>query len=886
MANNPLYDNSLRHWLDFTTPNYGRVEITEPLNFDSFSFKIKQRNDGFGRDKEIGAEEIDLEFGNVYGEKAEFPQTLINGTIVYELSHRLDLLFEAKKEGGSECDIKYIVSQNDVDFVMGLLDIPESTDDCYSYLKCSVVQNTNKALIERKKDIKANVFSTVDTFGNPQIPLEKTKVLLKSKPIIQSSKWGDKSVNNIQQIGTALNCQISIPVSNKLLKSDIQDSYAPFDVVFQGLDVTFEENNKYRYANSFLTAKEALSGIKLKINKLSVSGTTNLGTYTLNITRAIFDDDGNWVANVGDAIQPIIEENFVSITDQDYEIDIPDMNQGETLNVSMTCFFATSGLVSFDMNFTSFSIESMEITLTSTAINSVIDGVPYFDFLEHGIKSISGLEFVANDMETGEFKDQFVFNGNLIRQKINTPLNFVFKDEMNDLKETNSDYQIYNDKVGVFQYPDFYRFQDMGAFLQIPDLKFERKFNDRFKKISLNYSYKTYEQDRNEQNTVDAFHTEAQFLFPNTKVDEDLPIAINHIRDPFTIETARREAISSTTALTTDDKIFIIDCVQLPEGSTGTITRQLQMQVREPFGLNIRSNGFKWSLLGFENADLVTITFGENQGDYYVLQYTDDILELTTVGLTLPEFSGLSLITFKYPLSGVSWVNRTDEGFELIENIENANEVSNLKYTIKRNLTRNAWSSYLATICKDNLDGVIRNTDFKVNGLLTTQFYGGEILEEKADIIVSTLSEKILDKYEYKTQVAIGFEEAKQLIEDVINLRGFIRIYDTQNRVIKIHPKLLDMSWADGVMEIVGESRNESDFIVITSNTEGINIFNVGYDTIINRELDWFKIINDYVQIFDNDQKPLINATNFRKISVNGILFTDVDLFYQTLDNL
>ena len=886
MANNPLYDDSLRHWLDFVEPNYGRVEITEPLNFDSFSFKIKQRTNGFGRDKEIGAEEIDLEFGNVYGEKTDFPQTLIDGTIIDYLSHRLDLIFEAVREKGSETKINYILSRNNVDFVMGEFDVPESTTDGYSNFKCSIVQNTNKALIERKRDIKADVFSTTDTFGNPQIPLTKTKVLLKAKPVKQISEWTNQGDGIFEDSQDPLKQVTGFNFASFITKSQVQDTYTVFQPTATGFDFNdeiFDTNFKV------LTAKNQLSVISVTITQQMIYQVTQGALEGSGVVFLYLIYGENYDADAGNPKRiTLYNDTWASGTEKTVNVNdtytylIPELLAGE----SVWIYWGVLGIADCDVNGT-VSQSKITIDLTSTEIDSVIDGIPYFDFLYQGVKSTSGLELESEDISIGEFKNQYIFNGNLIRQKNNVPLNFVFKDEMNDLKEVNMDYQINGDKVVLFQYPDFYRNIDMGTFLQVPNVKFERKFNDRFKIISLDYGYKTYEQDREEQNTVDAFHTQAQFLMPNTKVDDPLKVDIGHIRDPFTIETARREAISSTTALSTDEKIFIIDCVVLPEDSMGSLTRGLQMQIESPSGLLlIRSNGFKWTLLGFSNGDYVSITYGENQGNYAILQHSDDILELVETDTPAPTFSGLSIITLEYPLSGVQWVNRTYEGFNGIDGIENPENCSNIKYTIKRNLTREAWSSYLATICKDVPNGVIKCTDFKVNGNLISQFENGPVLTEKDDIVVSTLSEKILDKYEYKTQIAIDFESAKQLIDDVINIRGYIRVYDTQNRVIKIHPKLLDMSWKDGIMEIVGESRNESDFVVITSNDDGINIFNVGYDDIINRDLDWFKIINDYVQIFDNNQKPLINPTNFKKISLNGVFFTDKDLFYQTLNNL
>ena len=40
---------------------------------------------------------------------------------------------------------------------------------------------------------------------------------------------------------------------------------------------------------------------------------------------------------------------------------------------------------------------------------------------------------------------------------------------------------------------------------------------------------------------------------------------MNAIYDPFEIEFSRREAVNSTTALNTDDKIFKIDTIEIPE---------------------------------------------------------------------------------------------------------------------------------------------------------------------------------------------------------------------------------------------------------------------------------------------------------------------------------
>jgi hypothetical protein len=505
--------------------------------------------------------------------------------------------------------------------------------------------------------------------------------------------------------------------------------------------------------------------------------------------------------------------------------------------------------------------------------------------LQQGIKSISGLNLEANDIETGEFKDQFIFNGNLIRQKDDKALNFVFKDEMNDLKEFNADYQILDDKVQLLQYPEFYPNIDIGAFNVSPDEAiFERKFNNRFKDFSLEFNYQNFQNDKDESNTIDSVHTEAQFQHANKQVDNTPEVSINHIRDPFLIETMRKDALKNTTALPTDDKIVLLDCISIPANSTGSLTASLLMRVLFN-GTRLEILGTKsinWLLLGFQNGNTIEITIGQNIGFYIVLQHSVTVLELTFVS-GVCDFSGTALIGMTYPLTDVFLTNRTNEGFDLIVGVESPENFANLKYTIKRNLSRNSWSSYLATINKDVPNGVIRNTYFKNNGELTTQFQGGEVLTEKANLLVSDLSVKILNKHEITTKIAIGFDVAKQLIEDIANLKGFIRILDPNNKMYKIHPRVVDMIWRDGVMEITGEERNESDFVTILK-TNQLIINEVGYPDVIG-SLEWFRFTGEYLQIFDQRSIALINPTKFDKVILNGIIYNTATALAIALNN-
>jgi hypothetical protein len=85
----------------------------------------------------------------------------------------------------------------------------------------------------------------------------------------------------------------------------------------------------------------------------------------------------------------------ISITNQDYEVEIPDMTIGASLMVDVTCFYSSSSLRSFNMRFNSFSCESVEFKSTETGIDSVIEAVRYIDLIKQTYKTTAGFSVNA-----------------------------------------------------------------------------------------------------------------------------------------------------------------------------------------------------------------------------------------------------------------------------------------------------------------------------------------------------------------------------------------------------------------------------------------------------------------------------------------------------------
>jgi hypothetical protein len=204
------------------------------------------------------------------------------------------------------------------------------------------------------------------------------------------------------------------------------------------------------------------------------------------------------------------------------------------------------------------------------------------------------------------------------------------------------------------------------------------------------------------------------------------------------------------------------------------------------------------------------------------------------------------------------------------ENLRNSDNFGNLRYSIKRNMRH--WLPNLATYGKFILNKKIKNTFFKANGEAITQFLGEqEPIKENEDILVSDISEfKILNQNIFKTIVSCSFEQAVNLLDNLQNVRGFIRVQAPDGRVIKGYVKESNFIWSLDELNLEIECKNESDFLTIFSDgANQLTINEVGYDTRIVSEKR-YNIFNDYIQFFDLNNVNLCNRIKFDKVLLNG----------------
>lgn len=887
MANNPIDTNSFRHFLLIRGVEY---EIIEPVNFDKSNFKCEQGN--YARDTFYGNEEELLEFYQNYGSQG---MTFMNndGVLISHLPSGLDLLLQENRDNGSESDVKYVLKKDGLSFTTGNFDFTTAETDNESYFKCKVIQNTNQSKIKKREKLNVNLLSTTDLDDNVISAIPVQRMLLKAKPLYQESAWESPNVysNNLQSLGDTNTTYYFYNNAQSLVKFGIDDDLSYLEQTISAPEALGDFNNGPGDLFGYVRAENDCSNIKIRIKDLILNQVGDADNGGNGFAETSFNI--KWGYDINSPLGSYIPINFLidenqsttqTIADQTFTIDF--LPSGAFIWIYFKSKVRQSAInIGSEPRmeaFTTIQKYTIDINLNSTAIDSVINAVRWIDLIKQNYKSIGSLPVNASKFDVGsEFYDNFCFTKNLIKQDLTKPFNIKLTDTIGSLEELNADAQINDNEIYIGQYGDFYNNIDMGGFLSKAD--FESNFikNDRYLVNQFIFGYEKYEQDRDESNTIDAIHTNSEW-FPQTQNSINTKeFKAPFIRDPFSIETARKSVFSTkNNSDSTDDNIFITDIIQLAPSSRRKFTRLVTWQADGGTGTTkILSDGtFSWNLLGFNVGDTII----ESGVSRTVLAITPNLLTLSFSG---GFASGTNFLTFDYPLTNVLYTNRTNEGLIFSENLRNADNFSNLRYSIKRNMRH--WFPNLATYAKFIPLKKIKNTFFKSNGEATTQFVGEPLpIKENDDILISDISDfKILNQDIFKTRVDCTYQQGVQLLNDLQNVRGFIRVQSPDGSIIKGYIKESNFIWSLDELDLELEVKNESDFLRVTYSAGIIYINEVGYDE-RTANIKNYNIFNGFIQFFDNNSINLCNRTKFDKVSVNGITYDSIDELVNAIEAL
>lgn len=777
--NSPIEKNILKHYIVVNGIDY---EIVEPVGFDGATFVVEQEGNRHGRDV----------FYIDQNTKFRFKKDDVNSGFA--------ILYNEWLLKGSEANVQYKILNLGVE-VVGSFDYTNAVTDEATFIELSVIQNTNQSVIKKRINQKVDLLASKDLDDAEIEPLQLEKILLKAKPIRVKSEWDSRDAFIYAQAVDSFDSDGHVCVfsfATNLKSYELQNALVPFvtQTNYTNLSNDIIENFViYKNKNQVKDVQFSLKG-KVKLKRHVANQNYNFGIkllkmpaggdyyeYLFNNTPDIFGED-NIAQN-----SPLVADGFHKIYDLDLNIDLTTYNLQISDELLLVYYISGSGEQSVKINVYQ---EDLITTLTATEYypDSVIYGTRFFDAIKQNIKALKqDFSVIAPDYSNGgKHYNNFVFSGNLIRQKIDKPFYFELKDVIEQLKELNFDYEIRGNEFHILPYNEFYKNVQIAEFLQVPDTNYRVTKNEFYLINKFSYGYKKYEQDDKEKGTIDAINTDSEWFIPSENSINELSISLPFIRDTFSLEKTRRQAITEKeTSQTTDDDVYIVSGIPLAPNTYRTYTFELQHLLNGSVLKLLNDGSFNWGLLGFVVGNNFEILNGLNVGNYTVTTITNNILTLTSVGSIGNAGSNSSVTSIKYPITNVAWQVESSEQLIGSENISNPEIFLNLRYSIKRNILE-GWLPYLAGATQF-IDGSksIKNTYFKANGTAKTKFIGEtEFITENENISIAELKSKIIVTQNIvEVTVVADFNKMVQLLADIQNIRGFVKINNSKKGFVK-----------------------------------------------------------------------------------------------------
>jgi hypothetical protein len=857
---------------------------------------VKQNDSRYSRDIIYGNDTINLIFYDANVELSSIEQIQdTDGRTSFYLDYGLKWILETYNRFGFEGKIEYILKKEGLLFTTGLLDMANPDTDGNTFFGCSIIQSNQVANYKKHEETIINLFSTKNAKNETITPAETFKFLRKSVPILKTSTLNCPNDFDaaLSSTGSGSNSHNYFYVNNAATKTleEINNTLAfPSQQVSNG-----DGNDSIAENFAVIQARSILTDIRIDIKDLIVNQRTTVADGGNGYA------DNKFIVRWGTDINaPMGEEILFSFYQDnghtyqnpihDFTVDIPYLPIDAKIWIYLWVKTRQSASTGIFRAYTKISQYEINITSNTFALNTVVKGVRYIDMMRQCSKFINNLPINAPRFDVGgEFYDQVCYNRALISQDTTRPFTTTFNNIMGSTQEVNGDFEIKHNEIFQGQYSDFYVNEEIGVFEIVPSEGFKENWNDKYKINLFSFGYKTFEQNRLTANTTGDVHTESEWIVPNLMVENKKPVEIDLIRSAFSQQVAvDLEIKTPQTSDENDDKVYIVDIVPLPEDSFNEFSSELQMQISDgkltilnkKSSATIEESVINWNVLGFNVGSNFEIVSGSNAGNYTVVSITQTMLVLSPVGF-VPAFVGDAYITMKFYYTDVLWQTRTDEDF-IVSGNSNSKNYPNLKYTIRRNMFH--WESYLRTACLFNLDKTILNSFFKNDPALVTQFQDGVIYTEKGNIEVSTLQAPILTPKTFDIVVKAEFNQVINLLEILKTIRGFIRAYDIDGKIIKGFIKDLDYTWSTGELKLTLEEKYESEIIVLTFLGGILTVNDVIYDLSGNAE--WWKITGEYFTAFDKDNIPLCNRKRFDKVSLNGMIYGSESELLNALENL
>jgi hypothetical protein len=875
--NNPLDTDSFKHYLIFTS--LGRTElyqIAEPVGFDGANFVKEQEGKRYARTREYGAIDkltfVDCETIDIGVEQVINPQ----GDVSTLLNHGLQWLLSIYNDYGFEAKVEYILEKNGVQFSGGVLDFTEKDlTDGYTYITCKLIQKNKVANFKRRFDGKFNLFGTKNALQEDITPMAYQDLLLKGLIIKQNSVWDSPGVMDSILIAADLNTPDTRRYTFNNCKNIIKDEIKSTLTFLADFNNPSDVNiNNFKY----LKATKEFFDVEVKISNFSWEQyveASEIGGDGYVRTKFVISWGVDAIAPIGQIV--VFEHTLSDGQSGTYTIDqtfnIPYMPAGTYLFIYMDVYCRMSGTFGGMIQLQS-TVEKydIEITLNQKSLDRIISASRWIDIIKQSSLYSCGIPINAPLFEVGgAHYNNMAFNRAMISKQVNT-FSITPKIAFESLEEINCDYEPDENEIFIGSQDNFYTNDEIGVFDILADDSFNISENDRHQINRISYKYKTFEQDRLSENTDIAIHTEAEFSIQNESVENVKEINVDQTRDELSIQKViDLEIDTPTTSTDEDDKVYMTEVVDLPDGSYNQFGIVLLMRIVDGKLeiLNKTSEDdpeqiFAWTSLGINIGTTFLILDGENVGSYTVFSLTSFVLTLTPDVGTTPTFSGDGFISIKYYYQNVLYTSRTDEDF-----ISNPLKLQNVAYSIKRNLEK--YGSYLKSCLLYSKKDII-NTYFKSNGAFSSQL-DTEVLPlvENATILYDSLPNPLITSKIYNITTVAEFQDVLDYMEAYKTSRGFVRCLDSNGRVLKGYVQKLDHLWAENKLKLVLEEKFETQYLMLTYDDGLLTVNDAQYN--LSGVEHWWRFDNDLIKLYDEKNRPLCNYYKYNLVNLNGYTF-------------
>lgn len=892
---------AIKFYFDFVTSKHGLREIEEPTGIDGADFTIEQDEDTYGRD-------ITFAGGN-------------NKLTVYSLPNQcFDLLLYNKDRFGYEAIVLFNIELDGDMRTIGRVDFMTATTDRVESFTFMVIEEESRSLLKINADSKNNLLSATDLYGNDIEPCQTKSVLLKAVPVVQVSEWNTPVATSViaaisNKLGDAF------PVTNTYLgvnyafgqkRYNIEDSLSFFSSA-TALNSSLIPNLE---SFTYIQAQETIKNLKIDLKNIDIrvmwstsffggeSGVTELyGSTRLVIRWGETLATSNVQGFGGATFTDFDTVNYTFGTE--YNFTINELPRGHKVWIYVENYINSdwdddvpNGSTALITNY----FNNMDVVMegTSVAFDTVVPMIRLIDVMRYVVKASSGLSVNAPRFDIGgEYYNQYITTTQLMRRLTEKPVNVSWKEIIEEfLPECNGGYVIKSDGVvNIGYYQDFYPAMQIAEYDQEVIKGFEEVTNETYNigtfKIGFNDS--ANQKEVQDGNTNSIVHGKSEWKNGNKRPPKAKDVKLGFPRDAQLLEQNRRKAydLSDSTATQDDDKKFIVDVVELPtDERTVTQTATLQHNAQDGKLYLNTDNTFSWVQLGIVEDSVFQILTGNNAGSYYVVGVTDTQLTLQT-GDTLQSY--IASTTFIYEINYfVQLVNRTNEGFSDIQNIEGGENYPNLMFTLKRIINR-FWLPFLATTIRYTSKLPYKNTLYNNNpeaktALITDRVGGG--LTEGADF---TPRNPILEPYMHNITVLMTMSEYLDLQTASRDINGFVKYWTADGMPLKGHIKKATGTFISKGMETADDYVFEVEMTLeVRYEPFYMDIFGIGDGLILingeSKGTSTFRFTFDEYEklsIFDANGKLMFSPLPYDRVRVNNSgQATSVIELQQWLNNL